>query len=146
MGCSLGSVHVALGARVVWGSAARACKRNYLKYPGHFRHARCAGHQNSALPKKHMAHRPDYHIMFSPTNTPGDPNGGRGAEFPRPRTRTSSVVERGGGVHGRALQGVHGQQNSGFRRLLGAMGVLVGKTIHENAPPSRSCRHRNGEF
>ena len=30
---------------------------------------------------------------------------------------------------GRALQGVYGQLNSGIYRLLGAMGVLVGKEI-----------------
>ena len=42
----------------------------------------------------------------------------------------------------RALQGVHGQLNSGLRRLLGAMDVLACKKIHESTPPSRSCSHR----
>ena len=53
--------------------------------------------------------------------------------------------QRVGGVRGRALQGVHGQLNSGLHRLMGAMGVLVGKKIQESAPPSGSSRQRDAE-
>ena len=39
-----------------------------------------------------MAPGPKNHITFSPTNAPGDPSGGRGADFTWPRTCIFSVV------------------------------------------------------
>ena len=60
-------------------------------YPGHFRHAHCAEHQKSGILNKLMAPGPKNHIIFSPTNAPKDPNGGRGGEFSRQRTCILSV-------------------------------------------------------
>ena len=75
---------------------------------------RCAQHQKSGLPEKLMPPSTKSCMLFSPTNAPRDPNGGRSADFTRPRTCISSVVA----VFMDALsQACMGHLDPGFHRL-----------------------------